>query len=58
MDRQQLSARRDELFEELAALEERHRAGHIDPETYRLRRQQLVASLERVYAALDEGAAA
>ena len=57
-DRQQLTARRNELFEELTALEERHRAGRIDPDTYRLRRHKLVTSLERVYAALDEGAAA
>ena len=55
---QRLEARREKLFEELTALEESYRAGRIDPSHYASRRQQLVASLERIYAALDEEAAA
>lgn len=57
-DRQQLSAWRDDLFDELTALEEGYRDGRVDPGAYKSRRQKLIASLERVYAALDEGAAA
>ena len=57
-ERKRLEARREKLFAELTALEESHRAGRIDPAHYAGRRQQLIASLERVYAALDEEAAA
>lgn len=57
-ERQRLHEQRNRLFNELAALEERHRDGHMDPAVYSSRRQKLVASLERVYAALDEDAAA
>ena len=57
-ERQRLEARREKLFAELAALEESHRAGRVDPGHYGSRRQQLIASLERIYAALDEEAAA
>jgi hypothetical protein len=55
-DRRRLHERRDSLFDELTALEEGHRAGRVDPTTYTSRRQQLIASLERIYAALDEDA--
>ena len=57
-ERQRLEARREKLFAELTVLEESHRAGRIDPVHYSNRRQELIASLERVYAALDEEAAA
>ena len=52
-----LSARRDRLFADLTDLEDQHRAGAIDPERFALRRRELVAALERVYAELDEEAA-
>lgn len=55
--RRRLEARREELFAELSALEERHRAARIEPEAYAVRRRELIASLESVYAALDEDAA-
>ena len=57
-DRERLQKRRDRLFDELTALEEGYRAGRIDSAAYGSRRPQLIASLERVYAALDEDAAA
>ena len=57
-ERQRLEARREKLFAELTALEDSHRAGRVDPTHYNSRRQQLIASLERIYAALDEEAAA
>ena len=57
-ERQRLEARREQLFEELTALEASQRAGRVDPDVYSNRRQQLIASLERVYAAIDEQAAA
>ena len=57
-ERQRLEARREKLFDELAVLEAGHQAGRVDPAHYASRRQQLIASLERVYAALDEEAAA
>ena len=57
-DRERLQTRRDRLFDELTALEEGYRAGRIDSAAYGSRRPQLIASLERVYAALDEDAAA
>ena len=57
-DRERLHKRRERLFDELTALEEGHRAGRVDSATYSSRRPQLIASLERVYAALDEDAAA
>jgi hypothetical protein len=55
---QKLEARRDRLFGELTALEEKHRAGTIDAQRYELRRRELITALERVYAELDEEAAA
>lgn len=57
-DRERLHERREKLFDELTALEESHRDGRVDPAVYSSRRQQLIASLERIYAALDEDAAA
>jgi hypothetical protein len=55
--RKRLDAKRDRLFAELAAIEEQHREKTIDPERYAARRRELLASLERVYAQLDDEAA-
>jgi hypothetical protein len=52
-----LEKRRSQLFNELAALEEQHRAGRVDPQKYAARRGELVAALERVYAEIDRLAA-
>jgi len=56
--RQKLSARRDRLFSELAGLEEQQRSGAVNDDRYQSRRSELVRALERVYAELDEEAAA
>jgi hypothetical protein len=56
--RRRLETKRDRLFTELASVEEQHRAHTIDAEQYGARRRELVAALERLYAALDEEAAA
>lgn len=56
--RRALEAKRERLFGELVQLEESHRAGRIAPDAYAMRRQHLVTSLERIYAALDEEQAA
>jgi hypothetical protein len=56
--RRTLEDRRERLFDELVQLEQSHRAGRLAPGTYSSRRQQLVNSLERIYAALDDEAAA
>jgi len=56
--RGQLEARRERLFTELTHLEDQHRRGAIDGDRYAERRRGLVAALERVYAELDEEAAA
>ncbi len=56
--RGRLEAKRDRLFNELTLLEDQHRRGAIDPDRYAERRRELVAALERVYAELDEEAAA
>jgi hypothetical protein len=56
--RRKLSAKRDRLFAELAGVEEQHRSGAIDGGRYALRRSELVRDLERIYAELDEEAAA
>jgi len=56
--RKRLDARRDRLFAELMSLEEQHREHTIDPERYAARRRELVTALERVYAQLDDEAAA
>lgn len=56
--RQRLEAERDRLFAELTGLEAAHRQGTVDPQRYAVRRRDLIAALERVYAALDETVAA
>jgi hypothetical protein len=53
-----LQAKRDRLFAELTSLEQRHRENTIDPSRYSAERRELVAALERVYAEMDEEAAA
>jgi hypothetical protein len=55
--RRRLDAKRDRLFAELTSIEEQHRENTIDPERYAARRRELLASLERVYAQLDDEAA-
>ena len=57
-ERRRLETRREKLLGELTSLEESHRAGRLEATQYTGRRQELVSSLERVYAALDEDAAA
>jgi hypothetical protein len=53
-ERQRLEARRDGLFDELAALDARQHAQEIDPVLYAERRRELVAALEGIYIALDD----
>jgi hypothetical protein len=54
----QLEAKRDKLFAELTALEQRFRTGAVSETQYTRRRRDLIADLERIYVDLDEGAAA
>ena len=56
--RRALENRRERLFDDLVQLEQSHRAGRVPADVYAARRQQLVTSLERIYAALDDEAAA
>jgi len=56
--RKRLVARRDRLFAELTSIEEQHREHTIDAERYAERHRELLAGLERVYAQLDDEAAA
>jgi hypothetical protein len=52
--RRSLETRRDQLFEQLTALESEHRQGVTDSDHYAARRRELVTALEQVYAALDD----
>jgi hypothetical protein len=56
--RRKLHADRNRLLDQLTALEEERRQGTIDDSRYAVRRHELLARLEAVYAQLDEGAAA
>lgn len=56
--RQQMQARRDKLFAELAALEAQRRSDAIDARVYAARREQLVTALEDLYAGLEREPAA
>jgi hypothetical protein len=56
--RGRLEAERDRLFGELTRLEEQHRLQGIEPDRHAALRRELIAALERVYAELDEEAAA
>lgn len=53
-----LQAKRERLFAELTALEQRHRENAIDPSRYSAERRELVSALERVYGEMDEETAA
>jgi hypothetical protein len=55
--RNQLETKRGQLFAELTAIEQQHREGRIDPQRYAVRRADLIAALERVYAEIDRQAA-
>ncbi len=55
--RKRLDAKRDRLFAELTSIEEQHRENTIDPDRYAARRGELLASLERLYAQIDDEAA-
>jgi len=55
VDRKRLVVKRDRLLNELVRLEHDRRAGKADDRRYGSRREELVAALERVYAALDGG---
>lgn len=52
--RDQLNARRDKLFAELAAVDAQRRKGTIDARAYAARREQLVTALEDLYAGLEQ----
>lgn len=52
-ERRQLIARRDKLFNDLVRVEHDRRRGKIDDRRYAGRREELIASLEQVYSALD-----
>ena len=56
--RRKLETRRDRLFGELTSLEELHRNRGISAERYAARRRDLLTALERIYAEIDEDAAA
>jgi hypothetical protein len=51
--RKALIARREKLFQDLVRLELDRRRGRGDPSRYAGRREELIASLEHVYGALD-----
>jgi hypothetical protein len=52
-ERKRLIARREKLLNELARLEQDRRNGRADDRRYASRREELVASLEQIYGALD-----
>jgi hypothetical protein len=52
-ERKKLIARREKLFQDLVRLEQDHRRGKVDAARYATRREELIASLEHVYGALD-----
>lgn len=52
-ERKKLLARREKLLQELVRLESNHRRGRVDGAAYAAKREQLIASLEHVYGALD-----
>jgi hypothetical protein len=56
--RAQLTARRDKLFSELAALDAQRRKGTIEAGAYASRREELVTALEDLYAGLERETAA
>ena len=52
-ERKRLIARREKLFNEFTRLEHVHRSGRGDDRRYASRREELVASLDQIYSALD-----
>jgi hypothetical protein len=52
-ERKRLLGRKDKLLNDLVRLESDRRGGRIDERRYAARREELVASLEQVYGALD-----
>ena len=52
-ERKRLIARREKLFAELARLEQDRRGGRVDDRRYAPRREELIASLEAIYNALE-----
>jgi hypothetical protein len=52
-ERKRLIARREKLFQDLLRLENDQRRGKIDGRRFSVRREELLASLEQVYGALD-----
>ena len=56
--RRKLESRRDRLFAELTTLEEQNTSRAISAERYAARRRDLLTALERIYAEIDEDAAA
>lgn len=52
-ERKKLTARREKLLQELARVESDYRRGKLDAARHASRRQELMASLENVYGALD-----
>ena len=57
-ERRKLAGRREKLLHDLTRLEQEHRRGRIDDGRFAPKREELIAALESVYAALDtdEGA--
>jgi hypothetical protein len=53
-ERKRLVARREKAFAELVRLEHDRRNGRVDDRRYTRRREELIASLEQIYGALDE----
>jgi hypothetical protein len=53
-ERKRLADRREKLLNELVRLENNHRNGRGDTARYGPRREELIASLEHVYGALDD----
>jgi hypothetical protein len=54
-ERKRLVTRRDKLLNDLVRLERDRHQGKVDDRRYAVRREELVASLELVYGALDSG---
>ena len=54
-ERKRLVTRRDKLLTDLVRLERDRRQGKVDDGRYAVRREELIASLEQVYGALDSG---
>jgi hypothetical protein len=52
-ERKRLVTQRNRFFDDLVRLERDYRTGRLDERRYAIRREQLIASLERVYGALD-----